>query len=98
MPRQKPTHSKGPWTVSFGDKRSLFVMGGEPKKVIAEVLIPASGDPSCDARLIQAAPLLLEACLAAIKAIGAGINSDPELWRDAQLKLESSIAKATGGE
>lgn len=49
-----------------------------------------------DARLYAASPKMLAALQAYDKAVGAGINADPELWADAARKSAAAQARVRG--
>lgn len=86
------THTKGPWTATpeyFGQSDHLDPPYGEPPMVkIGEIAYPVSTND--DARLIAAAPELLEAC----KATLAILDADKSPWDYGFLR--AAIAKAEG--
>lgn len=95
-------HTPGPWKVS----QSASLSAGRPVKTRdgqAVALCPAAGlglpfDQACDqadanARLIAAAPDLLEACKRALDIIN---KETCGFYGDDRKIIESAIAKATG--
>lgn len=94
-------HTPGPWTVNGfgGDFRPVATVRGV---VVSAVAI---GDPISDARLIAAAPELLEASKAAAQFIANGVEMgfirmpDPESGDSALMTrglIVTAIAKAEG--
>jgi len=83
-------HTPGPWMVGhFNDVRT-----GDGYRSLANVSSSFELPAEANARLIAAAPELLEA-LEAFKAIDAFDGWHPK-YRDAIAKAEAAIAKATG--
>ena len=94
------THTPGPWTIQPAKTGDTFAMiraalpGYSGTRKIAEVTdVGAAGE--ANARLIAAAPELLAALRAYDAAVGAGIDSDPEMWAKAARLTAAAIAKAT---
>ncbi len=100
-------HTPGPWTYREHLNDTFTILGrnldagktgvpysGEELTVVFEL------EDEADARLIAAAPELLEACEDALGIIGAAIGVVPNFQNDltlaAQTKLLATIAKATG--
>jgi hypothetical protein len=86
-------HTPGPWSVSW-DCNGLAHVGMGPNCTVSRVMAPPAGDQEANARLIAAAPELLEALrhlLHNIEATGKRIDLGfaPRAAREA-------IAKATG--
>ena len=80
-------HTPGPWTVSDGIVRSEY------GKALANVCMAGNGETVPNARLIAAAPELLEACAA------AKLFLEPDLvepGRTVFWKLVDALAKARG--
>jgi hypothetical protein len=97
-------HTPGPWKIepcfNAGEKIAYAIEsdGGEnPPAYIADVMIsahyPKEEVATANARLIAAAPELLEACKMAILSC-----DDPEYFEKWSMKMRAAIAKATGGE
>lgn len=89
-------HTPGPWTVGVGDGQRIVIGGGHrlvtvaPKsRVVADIQRAIS-----DARLIAAAPDLLEACYAAILYL----NDDDLYYQTGTLRetIGQAIEKAEG--
>lgn len=75
MEKTKPTHTKGPWTIDSEDTQDPDIMGGG-----CWIATCHSGYDSdvADARLIAAAPDLLEAAKYVIEYMGSkSTNLDP---------------------
>ena len=83
-------HTPGPWLSNqYGE-----VWGGG--EIVAEVHGDTPEDWQADARLIAAAPDLLEACEIAERAFRVGDNPDAEIG--ALVIMRAAIAKAKGRE
>jgi len=83
-------HTPGPWRVDYATG-----IRGADEKVVAYVLSDASIDPAPDARLIAAAPELLEALEMLLTVEPNYFSADAyerSLWENAR----ETIAKATG--
>lgn len=93
------THTQGPWSyIGNGDvvAKSDKYCGGE--KDIASVFLTVNDEDEANARLIAAAPELLEALQAIVKSL---VDQDDEgMIEHAQQMIDArvAIAKATGGE
>lgn len=96
-------HTPGPWAVGEdGD----VIWGARWKGAITHVaIVPFSKDPrvSADARLIAAAPELLEACEMAVQTfiVSCRPAGNPDVDDAAEIRgmvatLRAAIAKATG--
>lgn len=84
-------HTPGPWTIHTGEDGTLYVNQERPLSRIATIA-KGRGD-AADARLVAAAPELLDICesiLAEVEYEGLQLESG----RIA--KLRAAIAKATG--
>ena len=95
-------HTPGPWAPGHPDQdndRHVVCSLSEGWSVVALQADPAKYDPEADARLIAAAPELLEEAEKLIdlhvKAMN-GEQSDLVQWDSAVLNLRSAIAKAKG--
>lgn len=93
-------HTPAPWIVRFRADGSSYISMGDPSKgphKAADLFLTADGGESdlADARLIAAAPELLEAAQAAWNCI-AELPSTQARVEVAELLL-AAIAKATGG-
>lgn len=93
-----PKHTPGPWTiVEYGadETPNLVVHRGETENRICFMATPGShGDSAiieADARLIAAAPDLLEALEYLLTA-----GNSPDAIADARITASAAIAKATG--
>ena len=90
-------HTPGPWTLSACTNGGLIVQRGQHHTQIV---------PVEDARLIAAAPALLEACKQALKAVGMvydsdednSINPSMQMIGEAMDVLNAAIKKAEGDE
>lgn len=80
-------HTPGPWTIEETDD-TLFILQGEDSDQIAQV-DKAFGNGN--AHLIAAAPEMLEALLAARKALPLTVEQTP-----LEIQINSAIAKARG--
>jgi len=86
-----PKHTPGPWTtIRFDDEQFMLVGSGRQLGVIIDVL--ACDEGSANARLISAAPELLEALQDLALAGREAWGDERPCVRDAL----SAIAKATG--
>jgi hypothetical protein len=103
-------HTPGPWVVDHAMAAGLgkpvlcewFVRrDGENVAIAADVIDPVTGLPSeANARLIAAAPKLLEACRALVlydESDDADGLVFMRRYDDAVEKARAAIAKATGG-
>ena len=95
-------HTPGPWAPGHPDQdddRQVVCSLSEGWSVVALQADPAKYEPEADARLIAAAPELLEEAEKLIdlhvKAMN-GEQSDLVQWDSAVLNLRSAIAKAKG--
>lgn len=105
--------TKGPWEYSIfeeypEERGGYFVYAPGIKSCIAKIITtgahsdydPEKSEAHDNARLIAAAPDLLEACKSALSAIGEALN-DSSVIRESELgevhgKLREVVAKATG--
>ena len=103
-----PEHTPGPWTVGKGALADC-VMAGDPPQVIAETWYAArkGSEIRANARLIAAAPDLLVACEAGLKALEAIVTGLQESgksgwegslsWEQNEMAaMRAAIAKARG--
>jgi hypothetical protein len=95
----KAKHTPGPWKVRkewHGDGQEVYpnrkVSIGQPSEVC--VVSGIYGECKANARLIAAAPDLLEALQLAAEAMGG--STDPTLLGRADKAAQAAIAKATG--
>ena len=107
-------HTQGPWTVGAGSNKREILSCGTGAGRVAHCLDEfddnpcgpkyGTGEVNANARLIAAAPDLLDACDEADTAFAVlNINSDEPLnpqarraLRDAWAKVNAAMAKATG--
>lgn len=94
------THTQGPWSyIGNGDvvAKSDKYCGGE--KDIASVFLTVNDEDEANARLIAAAPELLEALKEIVSQIDQGGAGGKVFSRDACIaQARAAISKATGGE
>ena len=96
----KPKHTPGPWRVkrsthfAQNDIKEYFWVGFGPIGDETPIFKKDLTENEANARLIAAAPELLEACL----AIFNRDIDDPDGYDKAFDLVRSAIAKATGGE
>ena len=83
-------HTPGPWRIE-GTNSGLFIAGAKPG-YLAEMRDCGSGDVAANARLIAAAPDLLDALALLVAGIENGV-SDSFI---PLVKARAAIAKATG--
>jgi len=102
---EKTKHTPGPWTLSArptyqseNDKAFWFRdVVNEPRTVrIARVSGVGEDRAMANARLIAAAPDLLEACEVLLKAAPELWGDDIEKWPRLMDRVEAAIAKAEG--
>ena len=86
-------HTKGPWRVQRQNPSPTtgeWMISGAKPGYLAEVRDCGSGDVQANARLIAAAPDLLEALLRVLRDVASdGLDG----WED---QARAAIAKATG--
>lgn len=93
-------HTPGPWTTQATEHGiTVYSTAGRD---VADVLSDGGSEAIADARLIAAAPELLEALRraeAAIKYAVAAANSEADYVRICEIQdaVSAAIAKATGG-
>lgn len=103
------SHTPGPWKVITAkdmscvgsDFRSVIGLNGE--EIIDMLNDGCASDPSFDyiclseanARLIAAAPELLEACLSILEITGGSVHWQGDTEKSLKL-IEAAVAKATG--
>lgn len=98
-------HTKAPWSASW-DCNGLGYVGVGPNCTVAHIVVPPSGDQEANARLIAAAPDLLEALQSLeplLEAVTIGLG---RVWVEADGsktdfgaaldEARAAIAKATG--
>ena len=85
-------HTKGPWKVSNLERPHHVLVCNEKWYTVARVFSAnKSGDPEANARLIAAAPELLEALQAIVQVLGGSQPKDPI---GAYFIAEAAIRKA----
>lgn len=91
-------HTPGPWFLDDaqpGDRFRYVMAGkGDAFGYICRISTNGNANPEADARLIAAAPELLEALIAITTARCDGM--DPTPINEAYEKADAAIAKATG--
>jgi hypothetical protein len=105
-------HTPGPW-VSENDGGRLVILGMDrcDTGIQVEPLYPVGGDPECpdyktweaNARLIAAAPALLEACKAVVESMSAApvLETDWKLpgsydaWKSCVVAIEAAEGRAS---
>lgn len=94
------SHTLGPWVQQKG-KKSIAIMGPLDRGCREEIARCQSWNSEADARLIAAAPELLEAlenlleANAAFKTIDPTVDPD-SLWEAAMEEAKAVVAKAKG--
>jgi hypothetical protein len=100
--RHGPAFTPGPWFTGDDHPSVCTMRDGESIQLCAMDTTPfALGEPEANARLIAAAPELLEACrgLLAVVAVGDGWKNPYEQGTQSYAAIEAAraaIAKATG--
>jgi hypothetical protein len=96
-------HTPAPWIVRFRADGSSYISMGDPSKgphKAADIFLTADGGESdlADARLIAAAPELLEALILLEREMveSGNAGSVDYGWKPAIEKTRAAIAKATG--
>lgn len=86
------SHTPGPWCYRKGQLIRTFVVGRENG-----YLITMGVNREEDARLMAAAPELLEACIIARNYLNSGFSDGP---RESEVReaLENAVRKAKGSE
>ena len=89
-------HTPGPWTIELGDQtRTSEIWAGD--MIVADVHGHVTRGSHADARLIAAAPELLEALQHIMRCIPPGgfaqIHDGSSTWA----KIDAAITNATGG-
>lgn len=86
-------HTPGPWTEhTFADEKFVEIRAGGGCRIVAHVFLD-NGNREANARLIAAAPELLEALLAFVATFdGVEVTPGGDV-----AKARAAIAKATGG-
>jgi hypothetical protein len=85
-------HTPGPWAVRFYERHETAVIKTADGDEVATVDVKCMPDAPADARLIAAAPDLLEACEAFVVAMD---SAHDHIERSIAL-MEKAIAKAKG--
>ena len=94
-------HTQGPWSIELdhASNTSEFIrarIDGEMHD-IASLLCDETGNASANARLIAAAPAMLDALHEALAMLNDPDADTADAWR-VQSRIESVIAKAIGQE
>ena len=95
MTTERNKHTPGPWVVD-GDETGLFIRMEKLKGVDEFLAIYASPNPKqreADARLIAAAPELLEALRAYQKANRLHNDTEAKLYSEAEAVLTRAVGK-----
>lgn len=90
-------HTPGPWTLNKGNRKPIIGFdvkdGGPLLPIVPEVHGHSAAEAKRNARLISAAPDLLEACIAYMRdRTDAGCTADSAAVK----RMRAAIAKATG--
>jgi len=89
------SHTPGPWVIVSDDEGRCFInSGGVIKAVVATCDQPVSAEHAANARLIAAAPDLLEALEAALNDLDHAYNGAENFAVLAKSKARAAIAKA----
>ena len=91
---KKAAHTPGPWKWSFG----TYVIKSDEGRIIARTNIEHNEENADNARLIAAAPDLLNVAYVALGAFSAMVEDDPkDVYAKTWLKdVKAAIAKAEG--
>jgi len=89
----KTQHTPGPWTNDGHDGKDTQIVNSKWGAVAHVIYNGDCAQRTANAKLIAAAPALLDACLLALNGIGGDEPSQSE----ALAAVRSAIAKATGG-
>lgn len=90
------THTPGPWAY-YPDAVAVCVVRNHTVKVLADFGKCDLPETEANARLIAAAPELLEAISTMLGAAEADCLDDKSnVWRSAMIGARAAIAKATG--
>ncbi len=94
-------HTPGPWEVRRGEPWVIAKAYGNMKSVVhLNLPVEQSESQKADARLIAAAPDLLEAAKHALETLDSKHNFQSAEWRHMHYlafeELKNAIAKATG--
>jgi len=88
-----PKHTPGPWTVIENSSGKHLVCADHPQAAHFDIALTSGPDSVANARLIAAAPELLEACQRYIaEREEIGLSCDSAAVRG----IRAAIAKATG--
>jgi hypothetical protein len=96
---EKTKHTPGPWRTDFNsydNQWRVYEKNGPP--IINSLFKPSGEIGEANARLIAAAPDLLEACEVLLKAAPELWGDDIEKWPRLMDRVEAAIAKAEGRE
>lgn len=85
-------HTPGPWVVQeYSDGFGVSAIADDDLEAICTMIVPINGDEESNARLIAAAPELLEALELALSF------DKPDYKGGWEQKARAAIAKAKGG-
>lgn len=95
-------HTPGPWKFNGWQRVFSFESGEEEEVIIKDDICHVYGEsPEANARLIAAAPELLDACeraLETIEYLWSGKYASRLYDNETKKRIQAVIAKATGGE
>lgn len=87
-------HTPGPWTIEIPSNGcDRYIIHGKSFEEICATCLDTEHEMQANARLIAAAPELLEACRLALGAFEA---NRIDMQQNAERKLNAAIAKAEG--
>lgn len=90
-------HTPGPWTLKVFSEGYAVVSFGEMELGTDRGGVDCGAIPIADARLIAAAPELLEACRHVFRNLHAvDLANNQAIWRIEKHVLKAAIAKAEG--
>jgi hypothetical protein len=88
-------HAPGPWHYQEGADAYTHIIRAGEHRFICQLAQDTSGEAEANARLIAAAPYLLEALHACLQVACDEFHGEP--WQAIEL-ARAAIAKATGGD
>ena len=97
-------HTQGPWrtngcTVEVANAWALRIAGAVPPSTLNGYAPKSLDEAKANARLIAAAPEMLEALATLIGCAETdGMDGKSNVWRSAMIDARAAIAKATGVE
>ena len=97
------SHTPGPWTVHWGMAQGgegHFIMDSRDLQQFSHIATVTfhddENDTKANARLIAAAPELLEACQMLVALEDSGAHDADTRWKRARRDMRAAIAKAEG--